>query len=47
MPNLGYRAYNAGWYFDFTIAYIGAGFITPLAVRLLTAVPALAVCVAD
>jgi hypothetical protein len=33
MPNLGYRAYNAGWYFDFTIAYIGAGFITPLAVN--------------
>ncbi len=27
------RAYNAGWYFDFTIAYIGAGFITPLAVN--------------
>jgi hypothetical protein len=28
-----HRAYNAGWYFDFTIAYIGAGFITPLAVN--------------
>ena len=28
-----YRAFDAGWYFDFTIAYIGAGFITPLAVR--------------
>ena len=27
------RAFNAGWYFDFTIAYIGAGFITPLAVN--------------
>ena len=31
------RAYNAGWYFDFTIAYIGAGFITPLAVRFMAA----------
>lgn len=27
------RAFNAGWYFDFTLAYVGAGFITPLAVR--------------
>ena len=32
-PNLGPRAYTAGWHFDFTVAYIGAGFITPLSVR--------------
>jgi len=34
MPNLGFVAYSKGWYFDFTIAYIGAGFITPMAVSL-------------
>ena len=33
-PNLGAKAFNAGWYFDFNLAYVGAGFITPLSVRL-------------
>ena len=32
-PNLGPRAFTAGWHFDFTVAYVGAGFITPLSVR--------------
>ena len=32
-PNLGARAFAAGWYFDFSLAYVGAGFITPLSVN--------------
>ena len=32
-PNLGPHAYIKGWHFDFTVAYVGAGFITPLSVR--------------
>ena len=32
-PNLGIKAYNAGWHFDFNLAYVGAGFITPLSVN--------------
>ncbi len=32
-PNLGAKAFAAGWYFDFNLAYIGAGFITPISVR--------------
>ena len=30
---LGCRAYAAGWWMDFELIYIGAGFITPLAVN--------------
>jgi hypothetical protein len=31
-PNLGAKAFAAGWYFDFNLAYVGAGFITPISV---------------
>jgi OPT family oligopeptide transporter len=33
MPNLGAKAFAAGWYFDFNLAYVGAGFITPISVN--------------
>lgn len=31
-PNLGAKAFAAGWYFNFNLAYVGAGFITPISV---------------
>lgn len=33
-PNLGAKAFAAGWYFDFNWAYVGAGFITPISVSI-------------
>ena len=32
-PNLGAKAFAAGWWFDFNLAYVGVGFITPLSVN--------------